>query len=163
MGTACPRASLPHIDLTLRVSGRVLKIHTILEFLIDKSIMPDIRTRIDFLKDLPLYKTEKPFMVLLPANKGLDPDAYRTENLEFEKLEDVPIFDIRGHESEFLLDTSGFQLVRHDSQYLNILDRCDVENYRHETEEFLQATLGAEKVICWDVRVCPCQRRSFVL
>ena len=115
--------------------------------------MPDITTRIDFLKDLPLYKEEKPFMVMLPANKGLDPNQFRTENLEFERREDITVYDIRGQGAEYSLESSGFQLAEHKSKNLDLLSREDVEVYRAETEEFLQNTLGAEKVVCWDVRV----------
>jgi hypothetical protein len=115
--------------------------------------MSDVVTEICFLKDLPLYKQEKPFMVLLPANEGLDPEAFRTNNLEFETLNNILISDIRGTEDPFTLETSGFQLIDHCSQNLDTTSRAQVEAYRAETEKFLSETLGAEKVVCWDVRV----------
>lgn len=57
--------------------------------------MPDVESKIDFLSDLPLYKFEKPFLVLPLAGTSVDPETDRITNVELE-AKPVLITDIRG-------------------------------------------------------------------
>ena len=46
--------------------------------------MPKIVATIDFLADLPLYDTEKPYFYLPGKDQEIDPEDPRLNNLEFE-------------------------------------------------------------------------------
>ena len=114
--------------------------------------MPDIVTSVNYLKDLPLYKKEKPYLVLLPASGGFELKAGRTDNLEYESHDGIHITDMRGREKEFQLITHGFEIMPNTSSVLDFRNRDDVQAYKQETEEILKAKFGAEKVVCWDFK-----------
>ena len=107
-----------------------------------------------YLNDLPLYKREKPYLVLLPAQVDSDLENVKTDNLEFETRRGIHITDIRGHEEEYGLLISGFEVMRHTSALLDFQDMADIQTYKTETESLLKAKFDADKVVCWDVKVC---------
>ena len=106
------------------------------------------------LKDLPLYKREKPYLVLLPAQVESDLESVKTDNLEFETRNGIHITDIRGHEEEYRLLINGFEVMRHASALSSFQDLADIQTYKTETESLLKAKFDADKVVCWDVKVC---------
>lgn len=114
--------------------------------------MPDIVTNMTFLKDSPLYKNEKPYLVLLPASEDFDLKSARRDNLEFESHNGVRVTDIRGREKVFQLMTHGFEIMPNTSKLSNFRTMEDVQAYKRETEEVLKAKFGAEKVVCWDFK-----------
>ena len=116
--------------------------------------MPDIITNMTHLKDLPLYKREKPYLVLLPAQEESDLENIRTDNLEFETRDGIHITDIRGHEEEYRLLTNGFEVMRHTSALSSFQELADIQTYKTETEGLLKAKFDADKVVCWNVKVC---------
>ena len=116
--------------------------------------MPDMITNMTYLSDLSLYKREKPYLVLLPAQVDSDLENVKTDNLEFETRRGIHITDIRGHEEEHGLLISGFEVMHHTSALSDFQDLADIQTYRTETESLLKAKFDAEKVVCWDVKVC---------
>jgi hypothetical protein len=116
--------------------------------------MPDIIASLEFLADIPLYDEEKPFLALMPPRDGFDPDATRTDNLEWETHHDILITDIRDRGQEFTVERCGFLVTNHTSQYLALDNVDSLRAYRKETEALLRKTLGATHVVCYEHRVC---------
>ena len=116
--------------------------------------MPDIITNMTYLNDLPLYKREKPYLVLLPAKLDSDLEHVKTDNLEFETRRGIRVTDIRGNEDDYRLLTTGFEIMNHASGLSDIQDLTDIRTYKAETECLLKAKFAADKVVCWDVKVC---------
>lgn len=115
--------------------------------------MPEIRATLQYLQDLPLYETEKPYWCLLPPHEGFDPNAQRVDNLEFESRPDILISDIRESAEALNLDTCGFEVLAHRSDLSNIETAEDVDAYKAETEALLRDKLGAVFVKCYEVRM----------
>lgn len=67
-----------------------------------------VTATLNYLKRLPLYQTEKPFQLFLPAQHHATDQ--RLSNLEFEGRE-TRIVDIRPKLSTFDLDEHGFQIL----------------------------------------------------
>jgi hypothetical protein len=65
-------------------------------------------TSIDFIADLQLYQHEKPYLVLLPADKKWDTEKVKTDNLQFERHNNITISDIRQQEVVPHLAMIGF-------------------------------------------------------
>ena len=107
--------------------------------------MPDIVTSVNYLKGLPLYKVEKPYLVLLPASEDFDPKSARTDNLKFENRDGIKVTDIRGREKEFQLIINGFETMSNTSKLLNFHNMNDVQAYKRETEDILKTKFGAER------------------
>ena len=107
-----------------------------------------------YLNDLPLYKREKPYLVLLPPRVDSDLENVKTDNLEFETRRGIRIADIRGHEDEYGLLISGFEVMHHTSALSDFQNLADIHTYKRETESLLKAKFDADKVVCWDVKVC---------
>ena len=115
--------------------------------------MPDIKAALEFLADLPLYESEKPYLALLSPREGFDPDKDRTDNLEWETHQDLLIRDIRTCSEELTIDEAGFQVSRHQSHHLAFDTMEDLEAHKRETEQLLQEILGVQHVRCYDLKV----------
>lgn len=115
--------------------------------------MPEIRATLQYLQDLPLYETEKPYWCLLPPHEGFDPNAQRVDNLEFESRPDILIRDVRESTEALSLDTCGFEVLSHHSNLSNFETAGDVDAYKAETEALLRDKLRAVFVKCYEVRM----------
>jgi len=52
---------------------------------------------------------------------------------------DVDVTDISGHESQYTLDSHGFQIVQHESREKRFLDDDEIKStYYPETEQLLK-------------------------
>ncbi|KAF2105157.1 hypothetical protein BDV96DRAFT_509883 [Lophiotrema nucula] len=69
-------------------------------------------TTFKYTKWLPIFKIEKPFIII----SNLKPKRlqYRQTNLEFEEGKPQIVQDIRGRERQFALDSHGFQVSHHN-------------------------------------------------
>ncbi|KIV88452.1 hypothetical protein PV10_08135 [Exophiala mesophila] len=115
--------------------------------------MPDIVTSIGYLADLDLYKREKPYCVLVSPEQAanLPPDT-QTSNLEFEQHENILVKDIRDCEpSAFGLDKTGFEVVTDLFDVSDIQGWSGLRQYQTQTEKFLRAQFGVDRVVCWEV------------
>jgi hypothetical protein len=111
--------------------------------------MPDAVARLRYLAKLDQYEHVKPYIAAIPSAS----DGFPATNLEWDER-DAQVADIRPHIDDFKLDSCGFQVVPHTSKYKGIVAMDDVEGYQRETEGFLTELLGAEKVICYEFKVC---------
>ncbi len=114
--------------------------------------MPSNIADIEFLADLPLYQTEKPYLCLLPPEQGIDPDEVRLDNLEFEKQTNIKVEDIREH-PELHIDACGFEYLQHQSKIAEFTETAHVDAYKRETEELLKDRFCATKVLTYEVRL----------
>lgn len=113
--------------------------------------MPNITATIEYLADLPKYKTEKPYSALLSNGQEFFAKGARLDNIEFTYPE-CTIKDVRG-DVEFTIDKCGFQIHSQTSQNLSdfkTMEQIDV--YRKEQADFLRTELGAVFVNTYDVR-----------
>lgn len=61
------------------------------------------------------------------------------------------VYDIRGSEDEYTLDTKGFQVVKHESKEKDFLDDEQIKRvYYPETEELLKKATGASRIFFFD-------------
>jgi len=113
--------------------------------------MPDISTSVEHLADLELYKTEKPYAVILRLSDWNE--SIVTNNLQFKRHENIIVKDIRGKENEFTLDTQGFTILQHKSSLSQFETWDAIRSYQKETEEFLTNWFAAEQVVTYDVKL----------
>jgi hypothetical protein len=114
-----------------------------------------MQASLKYLADLPLYDEEKPYTLY-----GFPDEVTPKTNCEFTIIEDVPVHDVRGHESDFKINEHGFEF-RHKPSYCDlrpeVFERPDrrerVWQYLQETISIAKDTLGASKVLCFDWRV----------
>ncbi|KAI1175316.1 hypothetical protein F4777DRAFT_579152 [Nemania sp. FL0916] len=67
------------------------------------------------------------------------------------KPQETVIHDIRGNESQYTLDTTGFQIFKHSSKEKDFLDDEQIKrSYYPEMEELLKNITGASKVFVYD-------------
>ena len=115
------------------------------------TIEPQLTSRhasLSFIKDLPLYQTEKPYNIELIDVEG------QPSNLEFDTHDDVVMHDVRGNENLFNLRTHGFSFLKRPSQISAKPGTPEfIEQYLMEGVQIIQQELGTEKVIGYDLRV----------
>lgn len=114
-------------------------------------------TRLAFLSDLPLYKTEKPYY-FVENFPEVPPSS--TSNCQYEK-QSLSLIDLRGIEDKFTLEQNGWQYLNHKSPVSLDIDAYLGENYCQETVdryladcvEVVQALFKSSKLICFDWRI----------
>ncbi|KAH6662146.1 hypothetical protein B0J14DRAFT_707764 [Halenospora varia] len=101
-----------------------------------------------FIKDLPLYKEEKPFAI-----DQLLPNAdFPITNIEYEKHE-IQVHDIRDDESKPKFDTHSFCYVNHPSKFSHLKTEEEMMwPYAKETTDLLKEKFGTDRAICFDLR-----------
>lgn len=114
--------------------------------------MPANVAEIEFLADLPLYETEKPYLCLLSPDQKIDPDQVRLDNLEFEKHSNIHVEDMREH-PELRINDCGFEFVQHKTAISEFTSPSDVDAHKRETEEMLRARFAAVKVLTYELRL----------
>ncbi|KAL7784960.1 hypothetical protein V8C37DRAFT_394846 [Trichoderma ceciliae] len=105
---------------------------------------------VEYIRDLPRYEKEKPFNLSFSTyHDGL------TTNVEKEEKA-ISVQDIRGQEDQFSLEKHSFCFLKLPTQHP--IDGSDDTTFRYleETRNFLLRKLGADEVICYDIR----RRRS---
>jgi hypothetical protein len=119
----------------------------------------DISATLEFLEDLDLYKTERPY-ILTPHGHGLDHlgDSKNGQSLNTVRLinGEVVVRDIRGlGQDNFTLQGAGFEVVNDETcnKTLDFMSEEARKDYGRETEEFWKKKLGAEYVLTYNVRV----------
>lgn len=106
---------------------------------------------LSFIKDLPLYHTEKPYFVVIEEGEGKAPST--DTNLELAPVRGIPLQDVRGRESEFTLECNGFKYLKHKTHASADDEEDNWVAYSQEMARLIQEECGAEKVICYDYRV----------
>lgn len=117
--------------------------------------MPDVQSKLEFLADLDLYKTQRPFNFVPEQDfeKQIDAGEHNLNSVELQ-YEIVTLRDIR-HEPGYKMQECGFELVANEMQNtgLNFLEESARNQYACETKEFWVKHLNAEYALCYDVKV----------
>ncbi|KAI0379251.1 hypothetical protein F5Y04DRAFT_290464 [Hypomontagnella monticulosa] len=113
--------------------------------------LPTVEAKVEFIRDLPLYQSEKPYYVAGP----LDPaDEHLRTNARFEKKY-VKFHDLRGHENMFSLKQHGFEfIVNSDASTgtLHNLTEHNVEAYARDTVQLLKGLFGTDHCWCYSYK-----------
>jgi len=114
--------------------------------------MPDIESELHFLADIPRYKEEKPYNVILAAETPLPTDSeLPLSNIEPEAR---PVFikDFRDHVQDMTVREHGFQLIHHTTKAGFDRTLETIATYRAETEAMLREAFDADFILCWDYK-----------
>lgn len=105
--------------------------------------------RFQYLRDLDTYHFEKPFILedTTSYDKGVITNVVKDYH-------PVHLTDIRGHEDEYDYHSHSFRFIKHATA-IDFLDTPEQDSlaYIKETMAILQEQFGAERIICYDVRV----------
>jgi hypothetical protein len=116
--------------------------------------IPTMTVSINHLSDLPLYENVKPYEIVLP----ILPAGVPQSNFHFTSHK-IDLHDIRNGETDFGLETTGFEPIYHKSQCLPAFKDLDASDekaievaapYLDETGRLAQDKLRAEKVVIMD-------------
>lgn len=123
-------------------------------FRINICAMEPIETTLEFIVDYPKFQKERPFAVHLGPDDTYSPLDPKLNTIMWEPQPAI-IHDMRLFQ-DVKLNTYGFQSFPCEFSPLEIAGLAEkgVEQYQVETETFLKENLKAEKVICYDYRVC---------
>lgn len=111
--------------------------------------LPAMTASLEHIADLPLYNTEKPyFLAQIPGY-----DYAESSNLQYQMHNNIPIFDVRGHETEFNLEKNSFTF-----QKIHAIPTCGTDNdrlsaYGSWVAKYVETMFAADRVICYDIRV----------
>jgi len=107
---------------------------------------------IRYLKNLELYKREKPFQILIDIPE--DAPDQRSTNLEYEDKE-VEFQDVRGKEQAYTLNDHGFTYRHYDFGFDEYEDREAVEKrYLPKVEDFIRKEVDeVDKIFIFDWRL----------
>jgi hypothetical protein len=124
--------------------------------------MEPIETTIEFIVDDPRFQKERPFAVHVGPNDKYSPVDPKLSTIKWENRP-ITIHDMRSLK-DVTLGKYGFQSFPCEFSALSVNDITEkrVEQYQVETEKFLKEVLKAEKVICYDYRVCPRLQAPYV-
>jgi hypothetical protein len=101
--------------------------------------MPVTNAPIHFLKKDDLHEVEKPYAFRFPVKN------IAQTNMEMERVDSIPIEDVRGRESDFTLHNNGFTVLKmgQDLEYESYFDELQVPRYFQAVEELLKQHLNA--------------------
>lgn len=105
----------------------------------------------EFIQDLELYDSEKPYYMVQGEEDGV-PEGAKT-NIHLETKSNVLVYDIRGQESALNLEDDGFMYFENETKIGTRFEEATVAEDILELVDWLQEKLGAEKALCYDYRV----------
>ena len=114
--------------------------------------MPDVSSKLCFVADSPHYKGGKPLVLTPGEHYDFLDAAAKSRRIVFEE-ERVTLHDIRNL-GNVSLKTHGFEVLNHSSTCTPVIDDESASEYQREIEEILKIRFRAEKVVCFDIRVC---------
>ncbi|KAK3935063.1 hypothetical protein QBC46DRAFT_424225 [Diplogelasinospora grovesii] len=96
-----------------------------------------------FLQRDELHKKQRPYTFKFPPNNGCP-----KSNLTHEKIDGIPVEDMRGREDQFQLEKNGFTILKVDTglEYDDFFTHEGVNQYFRLMEEVLKTHLGASRV-----------------
>ncbi|KAI6823688.1 hypothetical protein KC332_g8643 [Hortaea werneckii] len=110
----------------------------------------DVTVRLQYLKDLPLYKTVKPLQITPNFQ-----DSEGRTNVVLEAGPEETIRDIRGIDPPFDLDRNGFKFVKAGTSFTNWSSQPEIAaHYLQEMETLLyQEVQEVDEVLFYDARI----------
>jgi len=118
-------------------------------------------TQVAVTESTPRTQAYRPRDVLTTFNYYKDPEDgsspepnYVNKPQSYERVpvsQQAVVHDIRGSEDQYTLDTTGFQIVNHESTEKEFRDDEQIKTvYYPETEELLKKATGASKIFIFD-------------
>ncbi|KAI7197582.1 hypothetical protein D0869_10383 [Hortaea werneckii] len=110
----------------------------------------DVTVRLQYLKDLPMYKTVKPLQIT-PNFQDIEGKT----NVVLEAGPEETIRDIRSIDQPFDLDKNGFKFVKASTSFTNWSSQPEIaEHYLQEMETLLhQEVEEVDEVLFYDARI----------
>ncbi|KAI1087072.1 hypothetical protein F5B19DRAFT_476776 [Rostrohypoxylon terebratum] len=108
--------------------------------------LPVLEAKVDFIRDLPLYHTQKPYYLAGP----LDPENEHLRTNAIFEQKSVVFHDLRGHEGLFTLKKNGFEFMLDSGanvKALNELSEKTVEPYARDSVKLMKRLFNTDK--CW--------------
>lgn len=111
---------------------------------------------LEFLSELPLFETEKPYELFLHEI----PEELPKTNCEYTTHNDIPIVDARSVDKVFSLDDCGFSFLPaagypapsiEEFESVNATDI--IVSYLEDTISFVSRHIKADRILCFDWRV----------
>ncbi|TAQ86193.1 hypothetical protein B7494_g5485 [Chlorociboria aeruginascens] len=100
----------------------------------------DVETTFNYFKDNADGSPPEPNYISRPTSYVREMDSRR-----------LVVHDIRGSEDQYTLDTTGFQIYKHESAEKDFLDDDQIQQFYYpETEELLKKATGASKIFIFD-------------
>jgi hypothetical protein len=110
------------------------------------------RFAFQFIRDSPLFLSEKPYSVV--RTKELPDDE--STNIVYDECDVTDMLqDIRGREADFTLDKNSVCWLHHPSKIDITTEEDTMIPYAKEVNSLLRKTFKSEDVICYDLRVSP--------
>ncbi|KAF4959029.1 hypothetical protein FGADI_1907 [Fusarium gaditjirri] len=113
----------------------------------------DTVAELSFIKDLDLYKQEKPY--LLFVGKPANAENAKHTNIELETVPNIPVHDVRDRHHEYTVDEHGFQFVTHEQTFSDFDNENLInQHYLPEVEKVIYDNVPyAKKVFVFDWRI----------
>lgn len=110
------------------------------------------RIGLNFIADIPLYKTEKPYKLF---HYDILPDGQPMTNMQLEFHDDVLVEDVRGREENFTIDANSFAWINYPTKVPPEMQGSNegIERYCKEIVELLETVFEPELVVLYDYRV----------
>ena len=105
---------------------------------------------LEYIGDLDLYKTTKPYYVGCAAKEV--PEDERT-NIETVWVHDVPVHDVRGVEHTLSFEKEGFKFYVQETSLGVVFSEAEVNTEVKSLADLLRRDIRAEKAVCYDMRV----------
>ncbi|KAH9822906.1 hypothetical protein Tdes44962_MAKER00734 [Teratosphaeria destructans] len=120
------------------------------EYASDHARRKDIKVRLQYLKDDPIYRSVKP--VQITPNFA---DKEKRTNVKLESGELETIVDVRGLDESFTLDQNGFRYVKAPTRFEQWSSQPRIaEEYLPELESLLKREVdGCDEIYFYDARI----------
>jgi len=109
--------------------------------------LPFVKTNLNYLADLDLYTSERPYLSRLPHLEGLKRSNMKTES------HPCKVYDISGHEDLFDIEESGFEFTKLPIPMEEWTDSTVRSEYIPKLAEWLQERLKCSKVFIYAYNV----------
>jgi hypothetical protein len=105
----------------------------------------------EYLANLDVYKVEKPYNISDCSFDALS--GSEQTNIKTVWHHNVPVEDVRGRELQLSFDKEGFEYLQHDTPLGTRFQEDLVNDDLKEMTEVVRKKCGAQKAICYDIRV----------
>lgn len=104
-----------------------------------------------YIADLERFRTEKPYRI---NDVELEPDDnIELTNIEFQTGAAI-LHDLRDQQDQIDFEKCGFKYIKFSAKTTPGFEDESIKAYSNEAIQHLRHHVDAEKIICYDLRVC---------